>query len=852
MKTKTYTGILFILLLVLFTGILRPEETFAEDLYAGESVSFDEEGNLLMTTRDKAATSAVRYKTIGWVIKKSYGDGAGNKKAYVTLEQSGPSVADPYQNGYVYTYFKCESKTVKDALEAADKAWAKELFEKGGFVYLDAIMTVVENGIPTGERYTNFEGIKNARSWADKEALRTHYNKILYFYPVKKESEKTSDKKVTYGERENASDSFISIKAKDGFDVVTGIPTSEAEYISGSLQKCLYYAKYEKVSGKAAVPVSVTIYRTVITETEDGPVSTIQSSSYTAYASKPYVYYRIPELRFYALSSCTVKNYSLPDGKVILKDLYNPRLSIKQNRGEYIKLGKGSVTINADTFTGDLQAVIDAAAPEPKVRNDEFIIDGETVMDGTWYVKKAPKYADLSGSRLVAAKSGTLKIPDTKKNGVHNTRVISSYRLYNSSDKKELGVSNTNPVMVHTPTFCDASISDDKANNQEIIPTKLKSLVLGRDFVISVRAVGKHKPAKGYGLRDFSKYTLKKQAKFPFEVYKGNTLCPANSWISLESETESFYLPIGVKEGDYTVCFRSIAKNAGAAGDAYKEQHIANLSEAYHGAYETIDVTVTGSLFDFEITDIVDYPRWRSVFYTRDNKKNGFTYKAGDLPILKGDNAFDKNAGPVKLGYRVKYSLKTLGNMTECDDKISLDTQFFFVSRDGKTKSPVRLYSSKDLREVHPKWILSADSRTFLTANKRNVSDKKRRKESVQLWRGEFYISPDTVFVDAGINLEEFLLNSGGRLKRNSPVFLKDGFLVVNLDIKSVDKEAEHLSYTNLQNFKDGYCNRLKMEGFKNKKTDSCGMTFDLSYGDLLVFDIKNTIYSDYGSVGTH
>ncbi|MCR5388123.1 MAG: DUF5704 domain-containing protein [Lachnospiraceae bacterium] len=824
----------------------------AEDLYAGETVSFDEDGNLLMTTRDKAATSAVRYKTIGWIIKKSYGDGAGNRKAYVTLEQSGPSVADPYQSGYIYTYFKCDSETVKNAFDAADAEWAAELYEKGGFVYLDAIMTVVENGVQTGERYTTFEGIRDARSWADKEALRTHYNKILYFYPQKKESEKTKTEKVTYGEKENETDSFMNIKAKDEFDVITGIPTSEAEFAKGKLQKCLYYTKYEKVSGNAAVPVDVTIYRTVVIETDDGPISTVQSSTYTAYSSKSYQYYKIPELKFYALESCTVKNYSLPGGKVTLKDLYKPKVIIKQDRGEYLKIGRGSVTVNADTFTGDLSALIDASAPEPRVRNDEFIIDGETVMDGSWYVKKAPEYKDLTGSRLVNAKSKVLTIPNTKKNGVYNTQVTSAYKLYGASSKKTLNVSNTNPVMVHTPTFCDARISDDRAHNQEINPTKLKSLVLGRDFTVSVSTKGNHKPAKGYGLRDYAKYTLKRQVKFPFEVYKGNALCPANSWITLSPETESFYLPLGVREGDYTVSFRSIAINADAAGADYKEQHVANLSEAYHGAYETIGVTVTGSLFDFEITDIVDYPRWKNVFYSSDGKKNGFTFKAARIPVLKGDNAIDEAAGPVKLGYRVKYRLKTTGNMTEIDDAISLDTQFFFVSGDGKTKIPVKLYSSKDLKEVHPKWTLSAKNRSFQAVNERNVSDENRRKKSIQLWEGEFYISPDTVFADSSVNLEELLQKSGGKIKRNDPVFLKDGYLIVNLDIKSADGGVTHLSYINPFNSKSGYCNRLKAEGFKNKKTDSCGITFDFADGDLLVFDVKNTIYSDYDSVGTH
>ena len=75
-----------------------------------------------------------------------------------------------------------------------------------------------------------------------------------------------------------------------------------------------------------------------------------------------------------------------------------------------------------------------------------------------------------------------------------------------------------NPVAVHTPVVCVGMSTDDIGFNQQIIPTKYKSLILGRTFTVSVGTAGTHLDEKGYGTREYRKYVKARQVKFPFPV----------------------------------------------------------------------------------------------------------------------------------------------------------------------------------------------------------------------------------------------------------------------------------------------------------------------------------------------
>lgn len=145
-----------------------------------------------MTTRDKAATSAITYKTIGWTIKR-YNGGIfepWNECAYISLI-SLSQVPDPMDPSYCYTTFYCDKNTIFNAIGAVSADWQETLYQTGGTVYLDAIMTVCHNGIPlgalttpplyTGQVYFYYDDIASAEHWANPEALYSHFNKSVAF-----------------------------------------------------------------------------------------------------------------------------------------------------------------------------------------------------------------------------------------------------------------------------------------------------------------------------------------------------------------------------------------------------------------------------------------------------------------------------------------------------------------------------------------------------------------------------------------------------------------------------------------------------------------------------------------------
>ncbi|MDO3412003.1 hypothetical protein QWJ34_19730, partial [Saccharibacillus sp. CPCC 101409] len=287
----------------------------------------------------------------------------------------------------------------------------------------------------------------------------------------------------------------------------------------------------------------------------------------------------------------------------------------------------------------------------------------------------------------------------------------------NADDGETYPINDINPVTVHTPVVNYSSAADDRAHNQKTQPNAGRmAFILDRPFTVTVPTAGQHTNYPGYGSRDYAKYFRAKQVRFPFDVYTADqsTFYPKDTWIDIPVNQldTTFFLPAWVDEGDYTVYFRNIAENA---PDNLPYQQDANLDLNNHAATDTVDVEVIGRLYDFHITDIADY-NWERVFRTMEGSAThtGSTYWTGllgidgdargsaapfTLPILPGSNPLQgmKNIA-VKTGYHIKFDLKTKGNMFGKQDGIRVKPSFTFVSRDGKTKTPVNLYYNDDHR----------------------------------------------------------------------------------------------------------------------------------------------------------
>lgn len=419
--------------------------------------------------------------------------------------------------------------------------------------------------------------------------------------------------------------------------------------------------------------------------------------------------------------------------------------------------------------------------------------------------------------------------------------------------------------MIHTPVVCRGKCSNDIANNQQVVPTKHASFILGRDFYVGIDTYGRHRDILGYQTREYEKYTAQKQVRFPFEVYIDETYYPQNTWIEIPISVRALavYLPVGVQEGDYLIHFRTIAKNAWTDKQMDSGEKNANWNLSSYSATDQIKVTVLGRVYDLAITNVVDYPRWQSVF-AYDHRRYWIGKKNvegedcltrsrdGIFPILYGDHPYNQNAGAVGLGYRVLFQLKTIGNMRGENDRIILYPTYYYLSRDGRSRQKVCLYDAKTLKMMRPIVLLESKNRSCLPVTYRNVSDVGLQRTSVQVWSGEYQLPADARVIAESCDLNQYIRTHGNRISTHDPVFLKDGYLMVQFEILTVENGKWHLSYINPENEQKGYCNMWKRQGFSYERVDGRGTRFHFLDGDFLLFDLKQTLHRDYESWGTH
>jgi hypothetical protein len=123
--------------------------------------------------------------------------------------------------------------------------------------------------------------------------------------------------------------------------------------------------------------------------------------------------------------------------------------------------------------------------------------------------------------------------------------------------------------------------------------------------------------------------------------------------------------------------------------------------------------------------------------------------------------------------------------------------------------------------------------------------------KSVQNWYGEYYIPSEVHVAPKGFHVLEYI-------KRNGPInyketfWLRNGYIIVNFDVETIQNGKRHLSYINSDNASNGYCNMWKREGYQYQKTDYRGNTFYFIDGDYIMYYTEKSAAKDYISSGTH
>lgn len=284
------------------------------------------------------------------------------------------------------------------------------------------------------------------------------------------------------------------------------------------------------------------------------------------------------------------------------------------------------------------------------------------------------------------------------------------------------------------------------------------------------------------------------------------------------------------------------------------------------------------------------------------------------LPIRQGSHPeVGKKNVSMKTGYHIKFDLKTKGNMFSSDNGIRITPTFYFVGRTGKSRREVDLYyysgnkrfirigSSDDMERhnitldtrlrnvpqqelIHTAsslWDLEGGSSTKQAYIDQFLKDVKkptyvggydimllppqlrtligsmnvpsgvnaaRANASVQKWYGEYSLPAAPYVVPKGFNLAEY--GRMNRLDDQSPVFLKDGYIIVNFNIETIHNRD--LNNPHLQYIYGSLNNQWQMEGFQRSFTDPYGVTFQLKDGDIVFYHANLSSYDDFGTGGTH
>ncbi|MEK3977333.1 DUF5704 domain-containing protein [Psychrobacillus sp. FSL K6-2684] len=770
-----------------------------------------------------------------------------------------------------------------------------------------------------------------------------------------------------------------------------GIPSFEYLKVEGQSEKYLSDYRYQGMSGSVTYQVKVT--KDYILRWLDKAANTykyehvrqeqVVSDGYSV------SYWQIGHLAVYSFNDAIFRNYALPNEMVIVPNFQR----VSANSSHSASVGDHvfpkdcqSIYLGLETIEGgetqpsapspDFEGSANKGSRPPDVKNDYVNVDGYTSMPNGMASQNAPTPTPIPKAPQVKVEQSSLQIEPTKVNKWQTPSSITAryetiHTVNTSGGTREFtGTSPTkiNTVTVHTPVVMYAKASDDKEHDQRTDPpnratpanadTDRHAFILDRPFTVTLPTEGQHLDvgmAPGYGNRDYAKYTKTdgKQVKFPFDVYTADksAFYPKETWIKvpLNQKEVTFFMPVWVPEGEYTVKFRSIAINAPAE---LPEEHHANLNLIYrtpngvmenHVAYDTIEVDVVGRLYDFRVTDVLDY-NWESVFRTTTGliEHTGNHYWVGDkmidgqprttfaepfrLPIRHGSHPDGYKNVAVKTGYQFKFDLKTKGDMREQNDGVHITPSFYFVDKNGQNRQKVDVYyhndsnyfvkvgSSQDkeyrmvklnepLRNVPTSQLHNTADYYYRHADKygyvneknnqfihtfiRNFERDYSKKEnatgpygdqilhwklrtfigplansvpanamvpqddaisSEQQWYGEYSLPNDLYIVEEGRDIAGYGLTH--RLNKTHPIFLRDGYLIVNFDIESIqdgDLSKPHLQYINAE-----LTNQWKREGFKYNFSDPYGYVFPLIDGDVIFYHGDQSSLQDFDPAVTH
>lgn len=99
------------------------------------------------------------------------------------------------------------------------------------------------------------------------------------------------------------------------------------------------------------------------------------------------------------------------------------------------------------------------------------------------------------------------------------------------------------------------------------------------------------------------------------------------------------------------------------------------------------------------------------------------------------------------------------------------------------------------------------------------------------------------------MNVAEYGRTHGG-LDSKSPIFLKNGYIIVNFNIESI--QQGNLKNPHLQYIHAPLMNQWQLEGFNRSIQDAYGHRFALKDGDILFYHADKSSRDDFSSQVPH
>lgn len=589
------------------------------------------------------------------------------------------------------------------------------------------------------------------------------------------------------------------IRGEERFDVLKGIPTTESLYsqVIGTEYSIGYRFEKRVVVKKYPVTVSKKYY---LGWTDAKDKKKVMEDSVeivqTVTVKRACAYWEIDYFDCFTIDRAVIHNYALPGGSCTVQpygSFYSTPL-INLNHweseddhitpppqtapgyvielpSETLPMGDGVMpSVPTEDFTYEAEMRTD----QIRVRNDHLSFNGTIILSSGYTVKETSPANNLGliNRRAGMSHENAMYVPDqiieaTLLNDEYRTTGTLYYKNHPFAVKPSQGsmgiqINGLNPVIVHTPVICDASITTEnevtgiKSNDPYVQTLKLDKdcvqLVLDpdsnlSDFTVDIDNYGTHLRIPGYNTRDFAwgirnstvSYIAEKngfyrnEVRFPFDVFYrhpsgADELIPKKSWMRFGHNTPTYYLPMWVNEGIYTVEFRTIAVN-GQSEDRQLDmtQPYANYVRNNYVATDTVRVQVSGRIYGLTLYDVRDYPTWETVFRTEKGSaalkinegypsgvskekyddRYSYDYTVGTkdqygnptdrlarftLPLVKGSHPKYSNVGILKTGYSVKFKITTTGNAFSTADTVTIKPTFYYVDSEGKNRREVDVY----------------------------------------------------------------------------------------------------------------------------------------------------------------